>query len=58
MSDRWGTVPTMTEGERAEQSQQETTGVSTEAIAWNRPHDVHTGAADPTFDRPHFLPTA
>ena len=31
-----------------------------EAIAWNRPHDVHTGAADPavpTLNRPDFLPT-
>lgn len=29
-----------------------------EAISWNRPHDVHTGPADPalpTFDQPGFL---
>ncbi|WP_431683792.1 integrase core domain-containing protein [Kitasatospora sp. KL5] len=32
-----------------------------EALAWNRPHDVHTGAADPlipNFPEPENLPTA
>jgi hypothetical protein len=32
-----------------------------EALAWNRPHDVHTGAADPlipNFPDPENLPTA
>lgn len=32
-----------------------------EAIAWNRPADVHRGLADPAipnFDRPEFLPSA
>lgn len=32
-----------------------------EALAWNRPHDVHAGAADPlvpNFPEPENLPTA